>query len=118
MPRNWWNSLCMPDFADREGGAEGPAIARFQSRGRDQGRPKSENAEVAKRRRELLDQSAWAEFEARHSPRFAKVVGDGKDDRELFARIRSLKRNVELLNAVVAAPSPPPTNSITTGGRN
>jgi hypothetical protein len=64
----------------------------------------SENPEVVKRCRELLDQIARDGFFARHWPRFSKVVGDDKASRDLLDRIRSLRRNVELLDAVAADP--------------
>ena len=64
----------------------------------------SENPEVVKRCRELLDQIARDGFFARHWPRFSKVVGEDPPSRNLFDRIRSLRRNVELLDAVAAAP--------------
>jgi RNA polymerase sigma factor (sigma-70 family) len=66
---------------------------------------KSDNPEIVKRCRELLEHLARSEFEAKHWARFARVVGDDKASRLLFERIRSLPRNVELLNAVAADPN-------------
>jgi hypothetical protein len=65
---------------------------------------KSDNPEVRERCAKLLGQLARAEFDAKHWPRFAKIVGDDKPGRELFDRVRSVQRNVELLDAVAADP--------------
>jgi RNA polymerase sigma factor (sigma-70 family) len=92
------------DFADREAAEKelrklGPKAEAALKDGL-----KSESPEVAKRCRELLAQLARAEFDTKHWARFAKVIGDDKASRALFERIRSLRRNVELLDAVAADP--------------
>jgi|GEM_PF-3477493 len=65
---------------------------------------KSQNPEIVKRCGELLDHLTRVEFYDRHWPRFAKVIGDDKASRALFERIRSNRRNVELLDAIAADP--------------
>jgi RNA polymerase sigma factor (sigma-70 family) len=92
------------DFAERE--AAEKALKEFGSKARPalEAGLKSESAEVVKRCRDLLDHLARAEFEALHWARFAQVIGDDKASRALFDRIRSQRRNVELLDAVAADP--------------
>jgi hypothetical protein len=93
-----------PDFATREAATKKlrglglKAIPALQAGSRDP------NPEIAKRSGELLRQIGAAAFDARHWPRFAKLIGDDKSSRELFDRLRSVPRTVELLNAVDAEP--------------
>ncbi|AMV27256.1 ECF RNA polymerase sigma factor SigE [Gemmata sp. SH-PL17] len=93
------------DFAEREAAHKQLKELGSKARAALEAGIKSGNAEIVKRCRELLDQLARAEFDATHWPRFAKVIGDDKPSRALFERIRSLPRNVELLDAVAANPN-------------
>jgi hypothetical protein len=92
------------DFATREAAEKQLKELGSKARGVLEAGLKSDKPEVVKRCRELLGHLARAEFEAKHWPRFAKVIGEDKASRVLFNRIRSERRNVELLDAVAADP--------------
>ena len=92
------------DFAEREAAQKQLKELGSKARAALEIGLKSGNAEITKRCRELLDQLFRAEFDATHWKRFAKVIGDDKPSRALFERIRSLPRNVELIDAVAANP--------------
>ncbi len=103
-PAKLVEQLGSADFAEREAAQKQLKELGSKARGALEAGLKSENAEVVKRCRELLEHLARAEFDTKHWARFAKVIGDDKASRALFERIRSQRRNVELLNAVVADP--------------
>jgi HEAT repeat protein len=92
------------NFAEREAAQKQLKELGSKARPALEAGAKSDDPEIVRRCRELLDQLARAEFEAKHWARFAKVIGDDKASRALFERIRSLRRNVELLDAVAADP--------------
>lgn len=103
-PAKLVEQLGSDDFATREAAEKQLKELGSKARGALEAGLKSDNPEVVKRCRELLEHLARVEFETKHWPRFAKVIGDDKASRALFDRIRSQRRNVELLDAVAADP--------------
>jgi RNA polymerase sigma factor (sigma-70 family) len=104
IPAKLVEQLGSEDFAERESAQKQLKELGPKARAALEVGLKSENPEVVKRCHELLEQLARAEFDTKHWARFARVIGDDKASRALFERIRSLRRNVELLDAVVADP--------------
>ncbi|MFL5340378.1 MAG: RNA polymerase sigma factor [Gemmataceae bacterium] len=104
IPAKLVEQLGSKDFAERESAQKQLQELGSKARGAIEAGLKFENREVVRRCRELLDRLARAEFDAKHWARFAKVIGDDNESRALFERIRSLRRNIELLDAVAADP--------------
>lgn len=103
-PEKLVEQLGSEDFAEREAAQKQLKELGSKARAALEAGLKSQNPEIVKRCGELLDHLTRVEFDARHWPRFAKVIGDDKASRTLFERIRSHRRNVELLDAVAADP--------------